>query len=730
MVMIIQDDWCDRERDQGRYPNLVNAVAADQSIPVAWRDLEQRYLNTYKNQLSPRLLPLVDYALRLNPGSRNNLAIVQLDQGQLVVVEQDTYAMRSISERIHGLTDVAENPSAMYRLLQAQRMAHQACARFESNEMKRAGFVPSTREGIWIYLADMSLQEQQTFYALTDPQQQLLMELFVILRRIYKSADSAYDSCPDVRVRLSRDPTCTLRERFVYTIDDKPAITDMRLLLDYTRRRLLDLFPAEDKKRAQILELITSFIRDAAKSLAFFGTPVPARFQDCESLHQSTTGAIGHTVAQIIVAALENDTQTLIDHETLENIFFSASMVAQWCDDIADILLDIFDMRSPSMVKAFLHDDQSEYANLVAYAAQYPKDHISFQQLFRLAPRTAHKVSDSIDGYTIDLPASIRQFLSDLRHLPPAFVSHQDPNNIDQHTPLSAVECLRDYNAHYIPWFELEPWETKCKIAMLVDPAEQSPQDAARRVAQFLDAGDAARTAGGQVVLIGGSGPIDSEAFDKTIAAITKVTQKAAKEMAVLVFPGNPEQIPTDSRGVTGLLNYVDVIGASGCHFCDIYPDNIRDHNDLLLRKRKIRSIPTLYVLCGKSDARVSQVTGILPFDLQLADQREQLFAQVRRYLELGTAIVYLEGGSGAAQPISLEIVRGVRQLIDDISPRTLLFVGGGISMPEKVQALNQYANCIVVGTLFERDPQLTRAAALLAASKRHPIPAMPRPAP
>lgn len=109
-----------------------------------------------------------------------------------------------------------------------------------------------------------------------------------------------------------------------------------------------------------------------------------------------------------------------------------------------------------------------------------------------------------------------------------------------------------------------------------------------------------------------------------------------------------------------------------------------------------------MYVLCGDPRASVSQVTGIQPIDLNKIDQSQFLLDKVRSQLRNGIACIYLEGGSGASQAIPVEIVAQVRQLINELSPQTLLFIGGGISKQEQVHTIASYADCIIVGTYLE----------------------------
>jgi phosphoglycerol geranylgeranyltransferase len=61
---------------------------------------------------------------------------------------------------------------------------------------------------------------------------------------------------------------------------------------------------------------------------------------------------------------------------------------------------------------------------------------------------------------------------------------------------------------------------------------------------------------------------------------------------------------------------------------------------------------------------------------------------------------VYLEGGSGAAEPLSPRLIRTVRSVLD-----VPLIVGGGIRTEEHARrAVEAGADLVVTGTLAERD--------------------------
>jgi putative glycerol-1-phosphate prenyltransferase len=69
----------------------------------------------------------------------------------------------------------------------------------------------------------------------------------------------------------------------------------------------------------------------------------------------------------------------------------------------------------------------------------------------------------------------------------------------------------------------------------------------------------------------------------------------------------------------------------------------------------------------------------------------------------LGLRLIFMDAGSGANQPVPVEMISEVRGVIS-----IPLIVGGGIRSSEKVKEnLDAGADVIVVGNAFEHDPSL-----------------------
>ena len=80
---------------------------------------------------------------------------------------------------------------------------------------------------------------------------------------------------------------------------------------------------------------------------------------------------------------------------------------------------------------------------------------------------------------------------------------------------------------------------------------------------------------------------------------------------------------------------------------------------------------------------------------------------------QLGLKLIYLDGGSGAENPVSVTMIAAVRE-----AGSTPIIVGGGLNTGEKVYAaLTAGADVIVVGNHIESEPKFLGVAASIVAS-------------
>lgn len=119
-----------------------------------------------------------------------------------------------------------------------------------------------------------------------------------------------------------------------------------------------------------------------------------------------------------------------------------------------------------------------------------------------------------------------------------------------------------------------------------------------------------------------------------------------------------------------------------------------------IIRQSGIETIPMGYILVdGDRQSAVERVSGCTPIARQaVADVVSHAVAGQL----LGKQLIYIEAGSGAKTPVSIDIIRAVRQAID-----LPLIVGGGVTSEEQMlAAFSAGANIVVIGNHFEQHPE------------------------
>ena len=118
------------------------------------------------------------------------------------------------------------------------------------------------------------------------------------------------------------------------------------------------------------------------------------------------------------------------------------------------------------------------------------------------------------------------------------------------------------------------------------------------------------------------------------------------------------------------------------------------------LRQSNLQIMPTGYMLVDSGrQTTASYMSGTTPLP---HDKPTIAACTAMAGEQLGLRLIYLDGGSGAAYPVSPAMIRAVRQAVE-----LPLIVGGGINTIEKAQAaLAAGADVIVIGNQIEKDPE------------------------
>lgn len=222
--------------------------------------------------------------------------------------------------------------------------------------------------------------------------------------------------------------------------------------------------------------------------------------------------------------------------------------------------------------------------------------------------------------------------------------------------------------------------KSRKKIAVLIDP--DKPTD--ERILSIVAKANAADV---DFFFVGGS-LLTTDSLEHCIKVI-----KANSDIPVLIFPGNSLQISKYCDGFL-LLSLI-----SGRNAEMLIGRHVIAAPYLKLFGNEI--IPTGYMLIDSGrPTSVSYMSDTTPIP---HDKDDIAMCTAMAGEMLGLKLIYLEGGSGAINPVSDSMISKVRQMID-----IPLIVGGGISTPEMAaEKAKAGADVICIGTRFEEEPEL-----------------------
>ncbi|WP_033959857.1 geranylgeranylglyceryl/heptaprenylglyceryl phosphate synthase [Psychroserpens jangbogonensis] len=185
-------------------------------------------------------------------------------------------------------------------------------------------------------------------------------------------------------------------------------------------------------------------------------------------------------------------------------------------------------------------------------------------------------------------------------------------------------------------------------------------------------------------IFVGGSTVDENE----TQELVVKI--KVHTNLPIVLFPGDVTQITNQADA----LLFLSLISGTNPDY--LISKHIKAVSKL--RSSNLEVIPTGYVLIenGKQTS-VEKVTKTKPLSRQNV---QQIVDTAKAGELLGMQLVYLEAGSGALNPVPLEIISTVKQELS-----IPLIVGGGIRSKKQLEeAYNSGANLVVIGTAFEED--------------------------
>lgn len=186
-------------------------------------------------------------------------------------------------------------------------------------------------------------------------------------------------------------------------------------------------------------------------------------------------------------------------------------------------------------------------------------------------------------------------------------------------------------------------------------------------------------------ILIGGS-KVQTDDFHKVMQHVKSISKKP-----IIIFPGDAKQV---SKYGDALL-FLQLISGRNPDF--LIENQVKSAQAIIASG--IECIPTSYILLdGENNSSVAKVSQTTP--IKQTEQDLILSTALAGQL-LGHQLLYLEAGSGAKVPVSVETI----QLIKTKTKQALI-VGGGIRTIETIHAMQELGvNLIVIGTAFEENP-------------------------
>ncbi|MCC6691642.1 MAG: geranylgeranylglyceryl/heptaprenylglyceryl phosphate synthase [Bacteroidia bacterium] len=219
--------------------------------------------------------------------------------------------------------------------------------------------------------------------------------------------------------------------------------------------------------------------------------------------------------------------------------------------------------------------------------------------------------------------------------------------------------------------------EKKKQLAVLIDPDKFDSSDII----------DLANEAGVDYFFVGGSLMVKGN-IEQCVRSIKKKSS-----IPVIIFPGTAMQICNIADGIL----FISLISGRNADLL------IGQHVAAApyLKQSKLEILSTGYILVDSGrQTTASYISNTTPVP---ANKSEIAACTAMAGEMLGLSLIYLDAGSGAKKAVSEKMIKRVKQTIN-----VPLLVGGGIRSAEHARkALQAGADMLVVGSAFEKNPEL-----------------------
>ncbi len=173
-------------------------------------------------------------------------------------------------------------------------------------------------------------------------------------------------------------------------------------------------------------------------------------------------------------------------------------------------------------------------------------------------------------------------------------------------------------------------------------------------------------------------------------------TIKKHSDLPVILFPGSAIQISNEADAIL----FLQLISGRN-------PEYLISNQVIaapLLKQTNLEVISTSYLLVESGrETTASYISNTKPLP---AHKPEIAMATALAGQYIGHKLIYLDGGSGALNPVSLEMISKVAKAVD-----LPIIVGGGLKSKEQIDNVHKAgATIVVVGTAFENDAELLKS--------------------
>lgn len=229
----------------------------------------------------------------------------------------------------------------------------------------------------------------------------------------------------------------------------------------------------------------------------------------------------------------------------------------------------------------------------------------------------------------------------------------------------------------------------------LIDPEDQSPEEAGKKAKLCEELGTDA-------IMVGGSTlhKIPKKQIYDTIESI-----KNSVNIPVILFPNSAGAITSNLEYIffMSLINSLDERFISG----------EQEKGKTLVEKYGIKPISMAYLIISTSK-KPTTVERMVTLDRIGKDDIDKAVDYAIQAENSGFKSIYLEAGSGAEEPVPDEMISKIRHNIN-----STLVVGGGIRDAKTAKAkINAGADVIVNGTLIEENESLNKLKGIISAIK------------